>query len=310
MGGSATSVNPPVPVYFVLSTPNGYVVKQGKDLGIESVPGTTQIYIYDFNGDGRADIFFPGYTDFPVLPVPSVMAYQQPDGSFRLQPTAERIAAHNGDFVDVNGDGRPDVVLSSGGEPAPGAMIYYENTGSGLRLHRFGTADPWVGGESVTAGDYHRAGSTSFLALDDSYAFSSGVPGFPPSRDDMVEISNVQWDASGNARFLTKNVIGTPFFDRDPAFATATSFFTNKSHDICARTLDFDRDGLPDLVMASMIWSNQPYSVAPDHAIISFWRSAGNGFVAETEKRAATHSGHRGHQRRWLPGHSRRRPAG
>ncbi len=106
---SPTTLNPPMPVYFVLSTPNGYVVKQGKDLGIESIPGTTQIYVADFNGDGRADIFFPGYTDGPVLPVPSVMAYQQPNGSFLLQPTAEKIASHNGDFVDVNGDGRPDM---------------------------------------------------------------------------------------------------------------------------------------------------------------------------------------------------------
>jgi uncharacterized protein (TIGR03437 family) len=275
VGASQAGLNPPAPVFFVLSTPNGYVVKQGKELGIESVPGTTQIYISDFNGDGRADIFFAGYHDFPVLAVPSVMAYQQSDGTFRPQPTIEKIASHNGDSVDLNGDGRPDLILATYRTSDPTAMqslVYYESTGLGLRLHRFDTAGPF-GGSAVTAGDYHRTGLPSFLSLDAS-----------SSKYDIIE-SNAKWDAAGNALSFLGNVIGTPFFDRDPAFATATSFFTNKSHDICARTLDFDRDGFPDLVMASMIWSNQPYAVAPNHAIISLWRSAGNVFVDETEKR-------------------------
>jgi hypothetical protein len=281
-----TEPDPPAQVFFLLSTANGYVIKEGKDLGIENIPGSTDPIIYDFNGDGRKDIFFRGYTDFPVIAVPSIMAIQQADGTFISVPTAEKIASHSGDFVDFNGDGRPDLILAAYGWATGGlsGVLYYENTGTGLKLHRTDGAPAtivYLGGSSATAGDFHKTGVPTIINADTNILVDHTM-----TLKNVVEISNFNWGSNGDLVSATQTQFMTPFFNRDPRFARA---FSNggdfKSHNICTKALDLDGDGYQDFVMASMIWSGQYTNVEPNHSIINIVRGTAAGFSDETESR-------------------------
>jgi hypothetical protein len=285
--GGGTTLSPPAQVFFLLSTANGYVLKEGKSLGIENVAGSNFPVIYDFNGDGKKDIFFPGYTDFPVFAVPSIMAIQQADGTFLNVPTVEKIASHSGDFVDFNKDGRPDLILANYGASTGGfpGMVYYENTGTGLKLHRTDGAPTTfvnLGGSSATAGDFHKTGAPTIINADTNNLAADHTL----TLKNVVEISNFNWDINGNLANATQALFMTPFFNRDPRFARAFSAWGDmKSHNICTRALDLDGDGYQDFVMASMIWSGLFTNVEPDHSIINVVRGTATGFSDETEAR-------------------------
>ena len=276
-----------VHVFFLLSEPNGYIIKEGKDLGIENILGSTNPTVYDFNGDGTKDIFFPGFTDAPCFPVPSYMAVQQADGTFLLVPTSEKICSHNGDFVDLNGDGRPDFILTSYGgfEVGLAGLLYYENTGTGLKLHRTDTAPPtlvYLGGSSATAGDFHKTGVPTIIDADTG-GLADGT-GF--TLKNVVEVSNLKWGVDGNLVSATQTLFMTPFFNRDPRFARAVSTGGDtKSHNICTKALDLDGDGYKDFVMASCLPTGQPTNVEPTHSIINVVRGTATGFSDETESR-------------------------
>jgi hypothetical protein len=287
-GWTTNGKNPPAQVFFLLSTANGYVLKEGKALGIKNILGTCYPIIYDFNGDGRKDIFFPGYTDVPVTPVPSIMAIQKANGTFQKIPTKEKIAAHNGDFVDFSGDGLPDLLLAN--YPGSGGglrgSLYYENTGSGLKLHLISTAPATVvnwGATSVSAGDYHKTGVPTIILADTNWlADGSGM-----TLKNITEVSNFIWGSDGNLVSADQKQIMTPFFNRDPRFSRAFSAWGDmKAHNICTRTLDLDGDGYQDIVMASMIWGGSPPDPDyPDHSIINIVRGTATGFSDETESR-------------------------
>ena len=284
---AANQTNLPAPVFFLLSNGTGYLFKEGSALGIDNIPGSTLPTIYDFNGDGRKDIFFPGFADVPVKSVPSVLALQQADGKFIKTETAEKIAAHMGDFVDLNRDGRPDLILANyGGPDSIGGLIYYENTNAGLKFRRTDKAPAKIvnlGGSSATAGDYHKTGIPTIINADTSWL----VDGTGLTLQNVVEVSNFQWGSNGDLANADQRLFMTPFFNRDPRFTRAFCYWGDwKSHNICMRTMDLDGDGYQDFVMASMIWGGGPsWDYSPQHSIINIVRGTATGFSDETESR-------------------------
>lgn len=80
--------------------------------------GSQHVFIADFDGDGKNDIFLPGFIDgSSVAPAASTM-YWNHAGQFTQQIFAEQAMAHGACIDDLNHDGRLDMIVA-------GVGIYY-----------------------------------------------------------------------------------------------------------------------------------------------------------------------------------------
>ena len=86
--------------------------------------GTQHVFVADFDGDGRNDIFLPGFGDgSTTVAKHSTMFWGTGSNSqFSSYTFPELVTAHGACIDDVNGDGRLDMIVGDGG-------IYY-NQGS------------------------------------------------------------------------------------------------------------------------------------------------------------------------------------
>jgi Na+-translocating ferredoxin:NAD+ oxidoreductase RnfD subunit len=159
---------------------------RGGTFRAESLPATgwyTGAAVADVNGDGRPDLFAAGYAD-PNLPVPGSYAgfptnltgvrdllfLNEGDGRFREVGVAaglEAAAFRHGlgaEFMDVNGDGRPDLYVANDEDPNdlyvnvpwPGG-VRADPAGLGFRFEEragaAGVADPFAGMGIASAGN-------------------------------------------------------------------------------------------------------------------------------------------------------------
>lgn len=279
--------NPPAPVRVVRSTGNGWLLLEGEAIGISQVYGTAFIAIEDFSNDARPDIFFPGHTDYPVIQVPSTLAIQQSDGTFTTQPMPRKVASHQGDLVDIDGDGRRDLVLGNyPGNIPPSTprtpLVVYRNTVGGLVEAVIDEDGPTaVAGSAASACDVDADGQVELLTFDAPYVTLSG------GLDDGAVLEGIPPNPTGHVPDYEATRLPMPYFDADPAYAAAPSFFgTMKSHDIAAKAFDFDHDGRVDVALSSMIWSSAPWVTYPDQAVINLYHNVGAGqFVLGTSER-------------------------
>jgi hypothetical protein len=159
----------------------------------------------DYDGDGRSDLFVAGYVHFDRdnPPIPGTKAVGYSDCKFRgvtvmcgprgLQGEADHLFHNNGDgtftdvsvksgvddknayygfesiFVDINGDGKPDLVVGNDSEP----NYLYINKGdgtfeddsyaSGFALNKDGREIASMG---IAVGDYANNGNVDFAVTD------------------------------------------------------------------------------------------------------------------------------------------------
>ena len=78
------------------------------------------IGVADVDANGKLDILGMVSTDSGGTPTQGYVStrFQNPDGSFALPPTRSGVGIGPANFVvaDVNGDGRPDLVVANAGE--------------------------------------------------------------------------------------------------------------------------------------------------------------------------------------------------
>lgn len=183
----------------------------------------------DVNGDGRDDFFAGG-----ALGQPAVLGIQQANGRFATLPVPdikadsmyEDVAAV---FADFNGDGKPDLMVASGGYEHPEGhpllrQRLYLNQGSG-RFVKDTTALPPLSLQAtcVAAGDYDTDGDIDLCigTLNSPGKFGNTAAALMLAND-------------GKGRFTVDKS-----FPAEPAgFFTAAAF------------ADLDKDGQPELIAA------------------------------------------------------------
>ena len=180
----------------------------------------------DINGDGREDIFVGG-----ALGQPCKMYTQQADGSFiyKPEPAIERDSmceTVKAEFIDVNGDGKPDLYVASGGyefaasDPAFQDHIYL-NDGKGnftksdgvlppmlfskgcvkaADINGDGAMDIFVGGR-VIPGKYPMAPKSMLLLNDGKGHFTDATKKLCPEMDTLGMVTDAVWmDVNGDKK--------------------------------------------------------------------------------------------------------------
>ena len=89
-------------------------------LGTNTHPGSQHVFIADFDGDGRNDIFLPGFRDGSAMPAAHSTMFWGTGGQFTQYTFTDLVTAHGACIDDVNNDGRMDMIVAGGG-------IYYNN---------------------------------------------------------------------------------------------------------------------------------------------------------------------------------------
>jgi FG-GAP-like repeat len=107
-------------------------------LPVTSYTGSQRIFIRDFDGDGKNDIFIPGFNDGCVsgCSVHSMVFWNQA-GQFAQQLLPELIDSHGACVDDINNDGRPDVLVRGAYDPVTHSTnggLYINNGGRSFTL--------------------------------------------------------------------------------------------------------------------------------------------------------------------------------
>jgi hypothetical protein len=232
----------------------------------------TAVFPADVNGDGRADLVLPGFLgsagEFTGSGTHLTVLFQNADGTFAPgDDFALDYGATVATLADVDGDGRPDVILVNGhvlvnGGPTPDLGYVLLNDGHGHFLHQtnyqIGPPKSGLDQRSFALGDLNGdgkldvvAGSSSLEPVGYDYRLSvqlgNGDGTFQPGADVPLENSAaivqqlpyVLADVYGNGKldvvtatgFLENNVVSEGISilpgSGDGTFGTATNLVVN-----------------------------------------------------------------------------------
>lgn len=234
--------------------------------GQNHVEGVGDVVFGDFNGDNQVDVFFSGYADMDHQV--NAYGFYNKGGFFErtaLGPTAWEHGANSG---DINNDGYLDVLVAGYSSP----LVIYLGSPNGLVRTLKDSSDPLNSyitfGSGVALGDYLNEGTASVIIVD------SGVVGDAPADTLLLKpkLANTRVE-----EFEIVRTLPTPRLENS-SYNLQTSDY-DKSHDVRVRTVDFNRDGLDDLI----VWSRAGWTGSqwPEVSQMQLLRNEGEGVFTD-----------------------------
>lgn len=227
------------------------------------VGGVGDVGFGDFNGDGNIDVYLSAYTDMSH----QVEAYVLWNNGALLRKESLGMAVweHAVAVYDINQDGFDDVVTAGYSN-----NLRYLGSKTGLKGYNGGP-----GSSGVAVGDFLNDGSVTAVYVD---AGSKSVDAFLYAFVGNGETNNIGWR-------LISTLPGPRIENlNDPALEnTEGRYSLISSHDIRARALDFNADGLLDVVVFGYRF-NAPNTIV-HRSEIQFLENKGAGiFVDVTDQ--------------------------
>lgn len=222
---------------------------------LSRVEGVGDIAMGDFNGDGRIDLYLSAYADMEY----QVNGYQLLNTGSSLKKTSLGLSQweHGAIACDLNQDGFDDVVVFGYLYPIPfflggpeGLVKYYASD-------HWPDTDGWItNGSGGAAGDFYGDGSVSVVTVDNGTI----------SLADTI-LSRVHNGLSGKPE---------GFGDQ---LSLPAPLLGEQSHDVRARSIDFNDDGLLDIVVFSRAtWDGKQW---PVDSRIQFLQNVGQGVFSD-----------------------------
>lgn len=100
-------------IYVFYQTANGTLTEKTLEvLPSNTYSGSQHVFIKDFDGDGRNDIFLPAFDDGAGQPVANSVFFWNNSGQFIRQDLTDQVYAHGACYNDIDRDGDLDILVS------------------------------------------------------------------------------------------------------------------------------------------------------------------------------------------------------
>lgn len=224
--------------------------------GINNYAGGTTVKFGDFNNDGHMDMFVPSFTDKEYFRPSAVFLNTGNNRFTRTDLNFGDIGPHDSIVTDLNGDGYADILLTDISRMRPAVAF-----GSASGTFSIFRSDVLGGGAGVSVADYLGNGTKTIVLTD---AAGTG------NHDTKL----YSWATVNDKLVLTE--IATLPADRFylPKWDSVRAGTTVAPHAVRNITMDFNRDGKPDVVVFSTLPKN---GNTHGYSEVQFLRNNGNG---------------------------------
>lgn len=207
------------------------------------VEGVGDVAFGDFNGDGREDMFLSAYTDMDH-PVNAYALYNT-GSSFNKVSLGSQTWQHSVRSYDINHDGYADVIPTGYAD-----MPRYLGSANGLTKY-----SGFTGGSGLAIGDFMNNGTASVIFVDAG-----------------TGLNDTYLDAFD---FSTPGMVNTRRISQLPGPRLESIAPTAGSHDIRAVPMDFNDDGLLDVIVIGYGFGLD--ATAKHRSEIQFLQNKGSG---------------------------------
>jgi hypothetical protein len=227
--------------------------------------GVGDVVSGDFNGDGLPDLFLSAYTDSHT-DVNAYALYNEGD-SFRRVVVDVADWQHGVTSDDINADGYADVFASG----YHGSEKLYLGSADGLVMYEL-VGNAYTGGSGAAFGRYFSDENAQLIIVDN--ARGSGTA------DQDTNLYRITLDKlTKTARLEKVSSLPRPIFERrewNSAFLSGL----RRSHDIRAKSVDFNGDGSLDVLVFS---TNRRGSTSANNkfSALQFLQNLGNGIFED-----------------------------
>lgn len=199
--------------------------------GANEVEGVGDVSFGDFNGDGLTDVFLSGYTDMEH-PVHAYVLMNQ-GGQFNRISLGPETWMHALSVGDINADGYDDVIVA-------GYSNFHQYLGSPNGLVKY---QGMVGSSGVALGDFSGNGTLNAIfsdagrGLNDTFLFGLDI---------HEQSKNISFNQISQLPGPRLEALNSP-----EDYLSHNGYSLISSHDIRLRTVDFNVDGLDDVILFS-----------------------------------------------------------
>ncbi|MEP5764035.1 MAG: VCBS repeat-containing protein [Halieaceae bacterium] len=223
-------------------------------LDIDRIEGATHSWVLD-NGDGTKSVVFMGVDEGNISPDHNADA---PTYAFNVETrqwvsTGIQTATHHSIPFDYDRDGDEDVVAQSWGPPFNTNYVL-ENLGGSYKAVQLATWGPsYINGMAIAP--YHPDASNR-LGIVVTDTFPLPELGIAPEYNALIQL------APDLRRIESAGQLPLPYFEREE-FSGIQQVIPDwegsvgLSHEVAARMMDIDQDGAIDIILSSLIWSDE-----------------------------------------------------
>jgi len=224
--------------------------------GINTYTGGTTVKFGDFNNDGHMDMFVPTFTDKEYFR-PSAVFFNTGNNTFtRTNINFGDIGPHDTHVTDLNGDGYADILLTDINRMRP-AVAFGSASGT-FSIYR---SDLLGGGAGISVADYLGNGTKTIVLTD-----AAGTGNY--------DTKLYSWATVNDKLVLTEIAILPAdrfYLSKWDSLRAGTALAPHAVRNI---TMDFNRDGRPDVVVFSTMPKN---GNTHGYSEVQFLRNNGNG---------------------------------
>jgi uncharacterized protein (TIGR03437 family) len=251
---SATTLTP-IDLVILEQQPDGTLqIATSKYVSDPQTNGGANVIVGDFNGDGVDDFMLPAHNEAPFVPAASTAYLSGPDGKFTKVALNDKVEAHSASLTNLNG---VKTVFTSGyystGQPDPHGDTAVQYAGGSFQVVNDIGID---GNSSIAVGDLEGKGTYTAVCGD----CVSG-PGYPYNENAPNFRGLLMWRLSGLQAIGQSILLGTPYFNGKPQYASYPSAWDPvKTHNMRIWLDDFNHDGKLDVVVEGAIWGATGFS--------------------------------------------------